>query len=80
MKEKIIRITTVPISLEKLLSGQLRFMSSFYEVIAVAAEKDNLEKLGENLDVAVFHLEMTRKITPIKDIIAVVKLFLFLKK
>ncbi|MFC6876114.1 glycosyltransferase family 4 protein [Flavobacterium myungsuense] len=79
-REKIIRITTVPISLEKLLSGQLRFMSSFYDVIAVAAEKDNLEKLGKNLDVPVFHLEMTRKITPIQDIIAVVKLFLFLKK
>ena len=80
MKEKIIRITTVPISLEKLLSGQLRFMSSFYDVIAVAAEKDNLEKLGKNQDLPVFHLEMTRKITPIKDIIAVVKLFIFLKK
>lgn len=79
-REKIIRITTVPISLEKLLSGQLRFMSSFYDVIAVAAEKDNLEKLGKAQEIPVFHLEMTRKITPIKDIVAVVKLFLFLKK
>lgn len=80
MKEKIIRITTVPISLEKLLSGQLRFMSSFYDVIAVSSEKQNLEKLGKAQEVPVFHLEMTRKITPIKDIIAVIKLFLFLKK
>ncbi|KAB1155842.1 glycosyltransferase family 4 protein [Flavobacterium luteum] len=80
MKEKIIRITTVPISLEKLLSGQLRFMSSFYDVIAVSSEKENLEKLGKAQEVPVFHLEMTRKITPIKDIIAVIKLFLFLKK
>lgn len=80
MKQKIIRITTVPISLEKLLSGQLRFMSSFYDVIAVSSEKENLEQLGKNQEVPVFHLEMTRKITPLKDIIAVVKLFLFLKK
>lgn len=80
MKEKIIRITTVPISLEKLLSGQLRFMSSFYEVIAVSSEKENLEKFGKSQEIPVFHLEMTRKITPLKDIIAVVKLFFFLRK
>ena len=80
MKEKIIRITTVPISLEKLLSGQLRFMSSFYNVIAVSSEKENLEQLGKNQEVSVFHLEMTRKITPLKDIIAVIKFFFFLRK
>ena len=40
MKQKLIRITTVPISLDKLLTGQLRFMSSHYEVIAVSAEKE----------------------------------------
>lgn len=79
-KQKLIRITTVPISLEKLLSGQLRFMNSYYEVIAVSSDKENLEKLGKSQEVTVFPLEMTRKITPIKDFLAVFKLFLFLIK
>lgn len=61
MKQKIIRITTVPISLEKLLWGQLRFMSSFYKVIAVSAQRENLERLGKNQGIDVFPLEMTRK-------------------
>lgn len=80
MKHKIIRITTVPLSLEKLLSGQLRFMNSFYKIIAVSADKERLIKLGQSQDVAVFPLEMTRKITPLQDVIAVFKLFIFLKK
>ncbi len=80
MKQKIIRITTVPISLEKLLSGQLQFMSSFYDVIAVSSEKENLERLGNKQGLNVFPLEMTRKITPLKDVLAVIKLYFFLKK
>jgi len=80
MKNKLIRITTIPISLEKLLSGQLRFMSVHYDVTAIAAEKQNLEKLVKSQNVAVFPLEMTRQITPLKDILAVVKLYFFLKK
>ncbi|MBK9223702.1 MAG: glycosyltransferase family 4 protein [Flavobacterium sp.] len=80
MKQKIIRITTVPISLEKLLSGQLQFMSSFYKVIAVSAQKENLERLGKKQEIEVFPLEMTRKITPFKDVFAVIKLYFFLKK
>lgn len=79
-KKKLIRITTVPISLDKLLEGQLKFMQQKYDVIAVSSEKEYLEKIGDREGVATFHLEMTRKITPIKDLIAVIKLTLFLLK
>lgn len=78
--KKLIRITTVPLSLEKLLEGQLAFMKNHFEVIAVSAEKDRLEKFGQEEGVRIFHLELTRKITPIKDIAAVFKLYQFLKK
>jgi len=80
MKNNLIRITTIPISLEKLLSGQLQFMNSYYDVIAVSSEKEKLEKLGVSQKVGVFPLEMTRQITPLKDILAVLKLYFFLKK
>ncbi len=78
-KQKLIRITTVPLSLDKLLSGQLRFMSAHYEVIAVAAEKEYLEKIGAKEEVRTFHLEMSRKITPIADLLAVIRLYFFLR-
>ena len=78
--KKLIRITTVPISLDKLLTGQLRFMKQFYEVIAVSSIPEELEIIGKKEGVKTFDLEMTRQITPIQDIKAVVKLYRFLKK
>ena len=80
VKPKLVRITTVPISLDKLIEGQLRFMSSFYNVIAASSGVTDLKKVGKKEGVATFHLEMTRKITPIRDCIAVIKLVLFLRK
>jgi glycosyltransferase involved in cell wall biosynthesis len=79
-KKKLIRLTTVPISLEKLLENQLHFMKSYYDVIAVSSDKYNLERVGTLQNVPVFHVEMTRKITPLQDIIAVWKLYQFFKK
>ena len=73
---KLIRITTIPLSLEKLLEGQLTYMNNFYEVTAVAAEKDRLERYGRDNGVKIYWVEMTRAITPLKDLQAVGKLFI----
>lgn len=43
---KLIRITTVPLSLEKLLEGQLEYMQSYFSVIAISADKEKLKALG----------------------------------
>lgn len=78
--KKIIRITTVPISLEKLLEKQLTFMSEQYEVIAISSEKDRLEKFGEENGVRTYFIELTRQITILKDLKALWKMYRFLKK
>lgn len=79
-KNTLIRITTVPLSLDKLLEGQLNYMSDFYNVIAVSSEKEYLEKIGKRENVTTHHIEMTRKITPLQDIVSVVKMYFFFKK
>lgn len=79
-KPTLVRITTVPLSLEKLLTGQLHFMRSFYNVIAVSSDNERLKKIGEVEKVTVFPIEMTRQITPLHDLFAIVRLFLFLKR
>lgn len=78
--KKLIRITTVPVSLDKLLSGQLNFMSSFYNVTAISSDSQALSKIAKKEGVEVFSVEMTRKITPLHDIKAVWKLYRFFKK
>ncbi|NCT19176.1 MAG: glycosyltransferase family 4 protein, partial [Flavobacteriia bacterium] len=79
-KNKLIRITTVPISLEKLLEYQLRFMKQYYAVIAISSDKVNLERVGKLQEVPTFHVEMTRKITPLQDLKAVWQLYKYFKK
>lgn len=79
-KQKLIRITTVPISLEKLLENQLRFMKQYYDVTAISADLSNLERVGKLQEVPVYAIEMTRKITPWQDLKATWQLFRFFKK
>ena len=79
-KEKLIRITTVPLSLEKLLENQLRFMKDYYNVTAVSADKERLLRFGKDQGVATYHVNLTRKITPIQDLKALIKLYKFLRK
>ncbi|GAA4274202.1 glycosyltransferase family 4 protein [Aquimarina gracilis] len=80
-KNKIIRVTTVPISLGRLLEGQLKFMSQYYEVVGVSSKGDDmLQKVGKQEGVRVIPVEMTRKITPFKDLMAVYQLYKIFKK
>ena len=78
--KKIVRITTVPLSLEKLLEKQLRFMSSHYEVIAVSSDGERLRKFGKTEGVRTQEVNLTRKITPLQDLKAAWQLYRFLKK
>ena len=41
MKEKLIRVSTIPASLSGLLTGQLKFMSNYFEVIGVSSKGNN---------------------------------------
>ncbi|SFN73985.1 glycosyltransferase family 4 protein [Salegentibacter flavus] len=80
MPKKLIRITTIPLSLEKLLEGQLSYMNQYYQVTAVSAEKERLERYGKDNGVNTFWVEMTRAITPLMDAKAVWKLYNYFKK
>ncbi len=70
----------MPVSLENLLEGQLNFMQGEYEVIAVSSEKERLNKLGEKLGVRTYSVDMTREITPHKDISSLWELYRFFKR
>lgn len=81
MSHKLIRITTVPYSLGGLLTGQLNFMSQYYEVVGISSSHDgHLDKVGEREGIRVIAVEMTRKITLFKDLLAVWKLYWIFRK
>ncbi|QQD15385.1 glycosyltransferase family 4 protein [Sphingobacterium sp. UDSM-2020] len=68
-KEKLIRITTVPISLKVLLKGQHRFMKSKgFDVLGVSSAGKELEEVHVEEGVPVEALQMTRTIAPLQDL------------
>jgi glycosyltransferase involved in cell wall biosynthesis len=79
-KVKLIRITTVPISLKLLLSGQLSFMQKHFEVIAISSGPlKDLKEINLNQKVKVLEVQMFRTITPFKDFCALwnmIKIFI----
>ncbi len=75
----ILRITTVPMSLRWLLKGQLEFISKHFEVIAVSSSGKDLELISK-LGIETKAIEMTRAITPVKDVIAITKMYILIKR
>lgn len=47
MKKKVLRIATVPVSLDVLLKGQLKMLNEMYEVVAVSSPGKELEEVGK---------------------------------
>ena len=79
-KLKLIRITTVPLSLKVLLRRQLHFMSSHFNVLAVSSPGQMLNEVGAQEGVKTAAVEMTRAITPVKDLKALWQLYRVLKR
>ncbi|MGD1945216.1 MAG: glycosyltransferase family 4 protein [Croceivirga sp.] len=81
-KTKLIRITTVSSSMLGLLEGQLKFMGNYYNVIGIASFDNEASKnfLENREQIKMYGVKMTRKITPLKDIRAVVRLYKIFKK
>lgn len=80
-QNKLIRITTVPQSLTGLLKGQLKFMSEQgFEVKAISSKGDALGVLSAEEGIATIEVEMTRTISPLKDLKAVWALYRIFKK
>ena len=78
--KKLIRITTIPLSIEKLLENQPHFFSMYFDVTIVSSEKEKLKEIANEQEVKYFSLEITRKITPLQDLWCLVRLVSFLRQ
>lgn len=77
-KLKLLRLTTVDISLNSLLKGQLRYLSQYFEVVGVAADTGVLQQVSEREGVRVVDLPMHREISlwaDCKSLWTLIKLF-----
>ncbi len=79
-KKILVRITTVPLSLNILLRGQLRFLNDYFEVIAVSGPGSDLEEVERREGVAVKPLKFKRDISILYDIRSLIHLYLLFHK
>jgi len=78
---KLFRVTTVPESLNILLRGQHKFMSiNGFEVIGISSAGNALYEVSQEEEIRVIEINMSRKITPIKDFLSVYNLYKLIKK
>ncbi len=79
--KKICFIVSSPLTANSFLRGPINKLSKNYEVYLILNEKNKYKKLIKNLNVKkVFHFEILRKISVIKDIRCLIKMIYFLKK
>ncbi len=77
---KLIRVSTVPSSLNILLKGQLEFLSHEFEIIGVSSHGDDLTETQLREGIKVIPINMERGISPLKDLISLFKLYLLFKR
>lgn len=77
---KIVRIATIPLSLSLFCKGQLEAISDNYEVVAISAPGDELEKLSKIEKIRTVGVPMSREISPWKDIVAISRLVRVFRK
>ena len=81
MSKKLIRITTVPMSLKYLLKGQMAFMSkNGFNVTMISSDGQELNDVIENEKCAHIIIPLTRKITILKDLKATYNLYKLIRK
>ncbi len=80
MKAKLIRTSTIPVSLNILLKGQLLFLNKYYHLIAVSGKGKDLEDVAVREKVAIHEVEMQRNVYPFKDVISLIRLYLYFRK
>lgn len=80
-KKKIIRVVTIAGSFP-LIDKQMSYMSQWYDVIGISSPHPNFDQIIHDQGASRgYQIKMTRRITPIKDLLALLKMiFVFLKE
>ncbi|WP_299758422.1 glycosyltransferase family 4 protein [uncultured Pontibacter sp.] len=78
---KLFRVTTVPISLQKLITGQLKYMrSKGFEPLMISANGPEVAQAIKEQEAPHIVISMTRKVTPLKDLISLWNFYKLCKK
>lgn len=76
---KVIRTSTIPLSLNVLLKGQLKFLNGFFEIVGISSEGELLDEVRQREGIKTISINMERGISPVKDLVSLFRLYHILK-
>lgn len=77
----LIRITTIPVSMQVLLKGQMKFMQEQgFEVVMISSDGPEVKALEAQEQCRHLSVPFTRKISPVQDLVCLVKLIRIFRK
>ena len=80
IKPRLVRITTVPVSLRLLLKGQMKYMKEQgFEVIMISSPGEDAELVEQQEDCEIITLPMERTVKPLADLRSLIRLTRILK-
>jgi glycosyltransferase involved in cell wall biosynthesis len=79
MKRKIIRVTTVPQSMN-LIKGQISYLKGEFEVELISSSGDIFKDIADRENVKFHIVEMKRSISPIRDLMSIINMYRLLRK
>ena len=80
MKTKLFRITTVPLSLNVLLKGQLSFLNRYYDVTGISGYDTDLLEVRDREKIKIHKVEFKRQISLFNDVVSLFQLYFYFKK
>ena len=79
-KPKLIKTSTVAVSLDLLLKGQLEYLNKYFEVIGVSSPDYSLTIINNREGIKTIPLSIKRKISLLSDLVSLWKLYKIFKK
>ena len=78
--KKIVRASTIPLSLNIFCRDTLREMSKLYDVVALSSPGELLDEVEQREGVRAIRVDMERRISPIKDLVSLFKIIKVFRK
>jgi glycosyltransferase involved in cell wall biosynthesis len=77
---KLVILTTVPLSLATLVKGQPKYLSQFFDVSLISSNDTINSDIEAYEGISVNTIDMTREITPFRDLKALFQIYVYLLK
>lgn len=80
-KAKIVRVTTVPVSMNIILKGQLAYLNQYYDVVGITGKDEkHFSEIEKREGIRMIPLYLSRVISPFQDLKSLIQMYFILRR